>query len=753
MLPARVAPPLPDNELPQQLSIRPPIRNRVFEIVTPPGGLLVRRLAADLVGLAHEVAWVRPSPFEPDQSSLAALLLMALAGARRPMSVGKEPIVVVESPTSAQVELLLGELLTPHAPEAFASGVVLITGVQPRTSIALADTIRLEPPYWSARLARGFVPEQARRTVPLRQLCLASNGLAGLIEGALRTIPQIGGADFARLVAKSRQPAALMGALTSHLLSSASADRLAALEMAGHLGYAHARFRSLEPALARPAEDPWWVPLTDGWLQVDLPWRASLIAGAAQPASVKRSACLSRLVAELAEEGAIHEAIEISINAGWHGLGADLLTGEAERLLSSGRYMALVRWLDRLPAEEIRGHPALAALARELQPPPQPEDWTEPEQRSSPTAVPCPPRRHWTFRRSSSSPADTVKPLLLIESADPSAAMVHDAGVLSKERGRTSAWLSLTARTSSVTHDLLLPEEDGASVHATRGPGHTTRVPTTPAITTGETLSAGPRTGNQGVASRVRVDARLLGSFELHIDGQAVQQWRGNRGRMLLAYFLLHRSRPLGRDALGSVFWPDAAPEIVRNRLHVALYGLRRDLRNVSQHPIVVHGQAGFSLHHNVDLWLDTEAFGEAVCIAHRAEVGRTEIALTHCETALELYRGDLLEDSPFEEWALLDREQLRLKHLETLDLTATMTFELGHYSECIQLCQRLASGDLCREDIHRQLMRCYARLNQPHLAVRQYHQCERQLRDELGLEPAEPTRQLYDRIRRRQLV
>ncbi len=46
-----------------------------------------------------------------------------------------------------------------------------------------------------------------------------------------------------------------------------------------------------------------------------------------------------------------------------------------------------------------------------------------------------------------------------------------------------------------------------------------------------------------------------------------------------------------------------------------------------------------------------------------------------------------------------------------------------------------------------------YARLNKPHLAAHQYHQCERQLRDELGLKPAEATRRLYEQIRRRRLV
>jgi len=463
---------------------------------------------------------------------------------------------------------------------------------------------------------------------------------------------------------------------------------VAALEMAGHLGYVHARFHSLEPAIAGSAIDPWWVPLTAGWFQVEPVWRATLVSAAARTGT-KRSACLSRLVAELIGEGAVHEAIEVCIDAAWHGLAADLLAGEADRLIASGRYGALSRWLGRLPAEEAQGHPALAALASEWRSAPREVDRTQPSQRSV------------------RAPA----------SASPPGAMARAS--------------------SEARYSLLAAAADDAATHPAPISGQATPMLAVPPVK---------------ADGRARVEARLLGAFEIHIDGLLVENWRGNRGRMLLAYLLLHRSRPLSRDALGGVFWPDAAPDVVRNRLHVALYGLRRDLRNLTPHPIVVHGRAGFSFHRDVDFWLDTEAFREAINAASSGG-SETEAALAYYETALELYRGDLLEDAPFEEWALLDREQLRVKHLETLDRTAVMRFELGHYAECIQLCQRLISGDVCREDIHRQLMRCYARLNQPHLAVHQYHQCERQLRDELGLEPAEPTRQLYEQIRRRQLV
>ena len=158
MLAAHIAPPLPDHELPQQFSVQPPAGQRVFEIVTPPGGLLVRRLAADLAGLSREVAWIRPPPFEPDPSSLMALLMKGLAAARQPMSVGKEPVVVVESPTSAQVKFLLGELLTPCASGAFPPSVMLIVDAQHRTCAALADTVLLEPSSWSARQARAPLP-------------------------------------------------------------------------------------------------------------------------------------------------------------------------------------------------------------------------------------------------------------------------------------------------------------------------------------------------------------------------------------------------------------------------------------------------------------------------------------------------------------------------------------------------------------------------------------------------------------------
>jgi DNA-binding SARP family transcriptional activator len=753
MLVARVSPPLPDSELPQQLSFRRPAGHRIFEIVTRPGGLLVRRLAADLADMGYELAWVRPLPFEVDSSSLGALLLMALARARQSSSRGKEPLVVVETPTAAQVETLVGELLAPDAYGAFAPSVVLVTDAG-GSSASASNRILLRVPSLSPRLARGLVPEQDARVIPLRRLSRAAGGLAGLVDSALRSVPQLGAAELTRIVTRTPDPAALTRALANRILSDAAAETLAAVEMSGRLGYAHARFRALEPAVARSAGDPWWVPLTACWLQVNQVWREALVAGPALAAGLERSACLSRLVADLVDDGAVHEAIELCIDAGWHGLAADLLAGEAERLESSGRHATLIGWLVRLSAEETRSHSGLATFARELQQAAPPEDQARAGQGVPPTPVtPSPPRRHRFFRRSSSSPVYTANPPVPRPVGGPPQTALRDS-VTALTGGDSDKLFPARPHINQLRQDPAQPgRTDRAAAHAPAHPRQPSLPPATPGNRIAPTPSLPPRAGTTDATARVHVEAVLLGSFELYVDRQPVQQWRGNRGRLLLAYLLLHHARPVHRDALGGIFWPEATPDVARNRLHVTLHGLRRDLRAVSQHPIVVHGQGGFSFHPDAALWIDTEAFTTAVRTARSEEVSRPEVALGCYETALELYRGDLLEDAPYEEWALLGREQLRVHYLETLDRIAKMRFELGRYAACIEVCQRLAISYPCREDIHRLLMRCYARLNKPHLAVHQYQQCVRQLHDETGLRPAEATRNLYEQIRRRQLV
>ena len=127
--------------------------------------------------------------------------------------------------------------------------------------------------------------------------------------------------------------------------------------------------------------------------------------------------------------------------------------------------------------------------------------------------------------------------------------------------------------------------------------------------------------------------------------------------------------------------------------------------------------------------------------------------AIGKYQQAAALYQGDFMSDDLGDDWPVLPRERLRIDYLDTLDRLSHMSFANEQYAACITLCQMILAQDNCREDVHCRLIRCYSRQDQYHLALRQYQACLEALDAELGVAPAPATTQLYERIRRHEVV
>ena len=246
----------------------------------------------------------------------------------------------------------------------------------------------------------------------------------------------------------------------------------------------------------------------------------------------------------------------------------------------------------------------------------------------------------------------------------------------------------------------------------------------------------------------------LLGPLHVALDDVAVEEWPSARCRSLFGYLLTHREPWPAREVLMEVFWPGSSPEASRNSLNVAIHGLRRTLRTITDRPVVVHGNGTYGINHDLRLWLDVDAFDSCVKSGRRSEdAGDADVAMRDYEFAEGLYRGDFMAEDPYEDWAALTRERLRLAHLDALGRLSNLYFDAGHYTACASLCQRIIEGDPCREDAHRRLMRCYSRQGQPHLALMQYRACARALASELGVETDPATAELHEHIRRHERV
>ncbi len=121
---------------------------------------------------------------------------------------------------------------------------------------------------------------------------------------------------------------------------------------------------------------------------------------------------------------------------------------------------------------------------------------------------------------------------------------------------------------------------------------------------------------------------------------------------------------------------------------------------------------------------------------------------------AVALYRGSFLEgfslpdSAPFEEWILLQREQLARLYLRNLCLLADYYESCGDYEKAQQYVWRQVELEPWQEEAHQQLMRLLVLSGRRSEAMNRYEICRNLLLDGLGVEPSKDTRLLYERIR-----
>lgn len=255
------------------------------------------------------------------------------------------------------------------------------------------------------------------------------------------------------------------------------------------------------------------------------------------------------------------------------------------------------------------------------------------------------------------------------------------------------------------------------------------------------------------VTIAIAAAVHMLGPFSLTIEDETTNL-PTSRGLSVLKYLLLHHKQNIPREVLMEVFWPDAELETARNSLNVAMHNLRKALRAVLQQPIIVYQYGAYSLDPSLQVWLDVDEFEKCIKAGQHFESrDQLKAAVAQYESAISLYQGDLLEQNPYEEWIIQDRERLRVAYLDTVERMSQIYFHQENYAACITVCQRILSYDPCREDAYCLLMRCYSRQGQDHLALRQYQNCVKALHNELDVEPAPETTQLYSRIRRHEAI
>lgn len=265
-----------------------------------------------------------------------------------------------------------------------------------------------------------------------------------------------------------------------------------------------------------------------------------------------------------------------------------------------------------------------------------------------------------------------------------------------------------------------------------------------------------------------KLSVALLGAYQATLDNQPLTKFRTNKAKALLIYLLVEEALCVGhvihqRDALLALLWPHLSTTSAQANLRQALYHLSHlippltTLDSLNCQPLLLSERQTVEVNPYTIYQLDVIDFWQRDHL-YRKHNHANAFSCADCQewltTAVSLYRGDFLADftlpncNPFEEWALMRREQLRRRALTALKMLTDIYLHRRAFAQARTMARKQLAIDDLRDVAYRQLMEALARDGQCCAALGQYERCCEVLTRELNVRPAEATTALAAAIR-----
>jgi DNA-binding SARP family transcriptional activator len=236
---------------------------------------------------------------------------------------------------------------------------------------------------------------------------------------------------------------------------------------------------------------------------------------------------------------------------------------------------------------------------------------------------------------------------------------------------------------------------------------------------------------------RLRICA-LGGTVVESAEGSIGGEWLDQRTGQLLKYLIAERNRAVHIDEIGESIWP-GADFAIAGSVRYYIHALRRKLepQRGRREPSAFIASSAGSYRLNLDnIAVDADEFETHVTAGLAALERDPQTAAAEIERGLSVYRGDFLADSPYADWAMLERHRLHSLACMGLRDLAGIRLEARMIDSAARALEQLAALQPYDEEVHRQLMELDIMCGRRSDAVRRYVALRTRIRRTFGHDP-----------------
>lgn len=245
----------------------------------------------------------------------------------------------------------------------------------------------------------------------------------------------------------------------------------------------------------------------------------------------------------------------------------------------------------------------------------------------------------------------------------------------------------------------------------------------------------------------------LAGRIALEVDGEVTlneRRFRGKQGRLVFAYLVSEKTRPVSREELAVLLWPEEMPPTWDVALSALMSRLHRLLSSDGMKASGVSLSRGFGQYKLLlpsDTWIDLEAVTSALDAAESVlRNGHPQRLLGPAHVAATIARRPFLAGIEGN-WVEAQRQRLERQLLRALECLGRMGLSVGEPDLAVEVASETVGIDPFRESCYQLLMQAYAAGGNRPKAVEVYHRLEKLLSRELGTGPSAETTALYSEL------